>query len=225
MGRIYVLDGPIAIGKSTALSALQELQYGKEDPIRIFFEPTYIWREFGSRDLLAMAYNAKRENRCDGSFFRLQSVIIHTMLKRHIQAMALLDRYDCDIVMERSVSSARIFVKANRDLMTQDEFEILMFSLGQLDELEKGFKKIFFCCLPPAKLYERVQRRGRGFETGLDEEYFIEVAKLYKAEAVNKADVIFNESFADASPLDIAMVMESGIRGKRYAKYDRPNDE
>ena len=199
-GQICAIEGPVASGKTTLLKEFDKIA---DSNFRVLLEPLPLWRSWYGHDLLAASYeNVRSGLPPDGSFFRLQSAIVVSLLIRHIEAMNLAMQ-NKHVLMERGLESIEAFLELNKHRCSSTEYDILCGMLDQMRHLEKDFFKIYVTP-SPSTLFKRLGERGRNCEMGVSPSYFDHLRKKFETEALHKANIIYGPEYENLSPSVLA---------------------
>lgn len=110
---LFSLEGPIGVGKSTILSALQRRGY------KVFPEPVHKWIP-AINNFYQVKYDGTKEEMVDAAI-RLQNVVIDSLIDRHEEILKLPQTGE-PIIMERSIYAALcVFADINARIYPNQE--------------------------------------------------------------------------------------------------------
>jgi len=170
--KLYVVEGNIGAGKSTALERLRDAGYA------VVPEPVDRWIASGALE----GYY-----RGDVDPFTFQCHILQT--KAEALRAAEKSNPDGVVVMERGfVGDANVFLRANVDkgLVTQFQFDVYLDMMRSLVG-DVGIDGIVYLDASPETCMARVKRRARTGEDGISETLLAQIGAYYE-------DVLSRES-------------------------------
>jgi len=171
----FNVEGIVGTGKSTLLSAFKKYPF-----MDILPEPLDKWTNLDGNDLLNLIYtNPKRWGMTQESYCGL------TFLEEHLRTIGLVKG------MERSIHSARfIFTETLRmaGKMSDVEYTIIdqWYRLlnNEIPEAPTGFDLsadiIVYLQTPPKIAYDRIKRRGRAEENGIQMPFLEDLHRLHE---------------------------------------------
>lgn len=195
--RLYVVEGNIGAGKSTALERLRDAGYA------VVPEPVDRWIASGALE----GYY-----RGDVDPFTFQCHILQT--KAEALRAAEKSNPDGVVVMERGfVGDANVFLRSNVDkgLVTQFQFDVYVDMMRSLvGDVDIG--GVIYLDARPETCLARVKRRARPGEDGISETLLAEIGAYYEDVLSREANVFRVDAGSDAG-LDL-----EGIR--RFVAQD-----
>lgn len=167
--RTICLEGNIAAGKSTILSAIKEL--GNIDVLTLN-EPLKQWTNIHDTNLLQLMY--ENPTKWATSF---QSFALLTMAQNHTTTGKIK-------FLERSIYSTKyIFLEANKKNGNIDEVNFTILNNWFnfiITTIKIKINTIIYIKTNPKIAFQRLQKRSRPEETGIQEKYIEQIHQLYE---------------------------------------------
>lgn len=166
------------MGKTKTLETLQA------DPRFVVYpEPIEKWVNFSGKNLLQSFYQASEETKGD-VLFRLQVLIASTLCKRTSEAEAFLESHgDKVAVMERSISSSFMFLRANKTIINSLDYEIIVDLLETLSSIHNQSALNICLTTDINTVLARLCGRGRKGEDNIDVQYLVQLNRMMDEEA------------------------------------------
>jgi deoxyadenosine/deoxycytidine kinase len=163
--RCIVVEGNIGAGKSTVLRRIEALGF------KVFYENVERWKP-----LLELFY--KDPSRWS---FALQVAILHDMCQQRIDADKVDSELHPVVFFERSPASNMIFAKISGQLGTISKIELETYNLLYKD-MSWTPDVTVLVDTPVAVCMERIRRRNREGEQGIDVKYLESVDGLHRTD-------------------------------------------
>jgi len=228
---IFIIDGPIAGGKSESLKLLERQTISMEPsryiPIYTIQEPLEKWQNFNGKNLLKDSYNSSGQNQTEKLQLRILSTLLEKLLDMDDYVKKCkYQKYPSILAIERSFSSAECFIRANLDLEKMDSDWACLF-IDFCKTLERVLQKFVISpsricriTVEPTNdiLFERIAKRSRPGEENISILYMNKLKDQRDFHATNSDFVIKVNKFD--SKLDILKEIN-----KRMSKFINSQEE
>jgi deoxyadenosine/deoxycytidine kinase len=167
---IISIEGNVGAGKSTLLNAIKEkLQLENRRDIVVFEEPIAEWTKItdGTKNILHCLYEAP-----DRYAFAFQTLVALTTMKANF--VTAYEHPEARVILcERSLLSSRyVFAEALKDEGAMNAIEIKVYEAMFKENVEWMYpKKNIYLKTSPESCTERIRKRGREEERGINIEW------------------------------------------------------